>query len=74
MHLNELKQTLQVIITSQGLLKINLGEGRQRGLAAKILTLNTWESHMGAGSNPLWPGKAVEDGPKPWDSAFTWET
>ena len=39
---------------------------------------------MGAGSSPcspashpascLWPGKAIEDGPKPWDPAPTWET
>ena len=39
---------------------------------------------MGAGSNPgsstsypapcLWPGKAVEDGPKLWDPAPVWET
>ena len=41
-------------------------------------------SHMGINSCPgfttshpvpcLWPGKAVEDGPKPWDPAPTWET
>ena len=41
-------------------------------------------SHMGAGSNPsspaslpapcLWPGKAVEDGPKLWEPAPAWET
>ena len=41
-------------------------------------------SHMGASSNPgspaslpapcLWPGKAVEDGPKLWDPAPAWET
>ena len=41
-------------------------------------------SHMGASSNPsspaslpalcLWPGKAVEDSPKLWDPAPTWET
>ena len=39
---------------------------------------------MGTGSNPgtpasnpdpcLWPGKAAEDGLKPWDPAPTWET
>ena len=53
-------------------------------LAAKVLALNAPESHMGAGSNPggstshpapcLCPGKAVEDGPKPWDPAPVWET
>ena len=41
-------------------------------------------SHMGASSNPgsptsllapcLWPGKAVQDGPKLWDPAPAWET
>ena len=39
---------------------------------------------MGAGSKPgvpashpapcLWPGKAVKDGPKPWDPAPVWKT
>ena len=39
---------------------------------------------MGTGSNPsdlasktapyLWPGKAAEDGPKPWDPAPIWDT
>ena len=41
-------------------------------------------SHMGTGSNHgspaslpapcLWPGKTVEDGPKLWDPAPTWQT
>ena len=56
----------------------------QCGLVAKVLALNTPGSHMGAGSNPgsstshpapcLQPGKAVEDGPNPWDYAPVWET
>ena len=41
-------------------------------------------SHVGAGSGPgspaslpapcLWPGKAVEDGPRLWEPAPAWET
>ena len=50
----------------------------------KVLILNQPGSHMGNGSNSgtstsppapcLWPGKAVEDGPKPWDPAPAWQT
>ena len=53
-------------------------------VAAKVLTLNAPGSHMGTSCNPgssashpapcLWPGKAIEDGPKPWDPAPEWET
>ena len=49
----------------------------------KVLALHA-RHHMGAGSNPgsptshpapyLWPGKAVEDGPKLWEPAPAWET
>ena len=47
---------------------------------AKVLALHTLGSCVGAGSHPshsafhpcLWPGKAVEDGPRAWDSAPMW--
>ena len=49
-----------------------------------MLALNALGSNMGADSNPsspashpapsLWSGKAVEEGPKPWNPAPTWET
>ena len=57
---------------------------RRHGLAAKVLALNAPGCHKGAGSNPcsstfhpapcLWPGKAVENSPKPWDPAPVWDT
>ena len=53
-------------------------------LAAKVHALNMQGSHVGARSKPNSPaslpascllsGKAVEDGPKPWDPAPSWET
>ena len=53
-------------------------------LAAKVLTLYTLGSDMAVSSNPgghsshpapcLWPGKAVEESPKPWDLVPVWET
>ena len=56
----------------------------RHGLVAKVLTLNAPGSYMDTSSNPsgpashpapcLWPGKAVEDGPKLWDPAPTWDT
>ena len=56
----------------------------RNGVVVKVLTLHVLGSHMGAASNPggpashpapcLWPGKAVKDGPKLWDSAPAWET
>ena len=59
-------------------------KAQRGGLVAKVLALNTPGSLMGTGSNPgipashpapcLWPGKAIKDGPKPWDSASLWET
>lgn len=53
-------------------------------VAARVLVLGAPGSHMGASSGPshlashlapwLWHGRAVENGPKPWDPAPTWET
>ena len=53
-------------------------------LEVNVLVLHAPGSHMGAGSNPdipayhpapcLWPGRAVEDGPKPCFSVPAWET
>ena len=66
------------------LLKNSVSRAWHGDLVVKVLTLNTLPSHMGNGSNPssstshpapcLSPGKAVEDGPKPWDPASAWET
>ena len=57
---------------------------RQSNLMAKVLTLHKPESHMSDSLHPggltsyptscFWPGKAVEDGPEPWDHAPMWET
>ena len=47
------------------------------GALVKVLALKVPGSHMGAGSYLapcLWPGKAVEDGPKLWNPAPVWET
>ena len=53
-------------------------------LTVEGLTLQAPGPHTSTGSNPgspasrpavcLWPGKAVEDSPKPWDPAHVWET
>ena len=54
------------------------------GSAAEILSLRAISFHVATGLCPgcsashpapcLWPGRAVEDGPKPWDLQPTWET
>ena len=54
------------------------------GLVAKVIALNAPGSNMGASSSPgsllshpipsFWPGKAVKDSLKPWDSAPEWKT
>ena len=39
--------------------------------------MGTGSNLGGPASHPapcLWPGKAVQDGPKPWDPAPVWET
>ena len=64
--------------------KISVSRARHGDLVVKVLTLNTLPSHMGNGSNPssstshpapcLSPGKADEDGPKPWEPASAWQT
>ena len=54
-------------------------ERAQRGdRKTEVLSLNAQVFYMGTGSNPrsftsqstpcLWPGKAMEDGSKPWDT------
>ena len=62
----------------------NLYGAQHSGLASKVLALDAQGFRKGACSYPgspashpdpcLWPGKAVEDGPKPWDPAPLWDT
>ena len=63
----------------RSIFKICLSRAWHDSTVVKVLALHVPGFHMSAGSNPggpashpapcLWPGKAVEDGPKPWDPA-----
>ena len=68
--------TLEMLKSSHGV--------QCNSIVPKALALNVLGSHMGADSNPggpvshpapcLWPGKAVKNGPKPWNPAPVWDT
>ena len=63
-----------------GFFKVHVGPGAVAQVV-KVLALHAWDPIWFYPSSPaslpapfLWPGKAVEDGPKLWVPAPAWET